>query len=60
MRIYFSGGRGLRNVPENLMGERKPHVMLTFLDMENNGTLNRFNLYMKRRINKQIKRKKTT
>ena len=32
MRIYFSGGHG-RLTPEYLMPERKPHVMLTFLEV---------------------------
>lgn len=30
MRIYFSGGGGLKDTPEVLIPECGPHVMLTF------------------------------
>lgn len=30
MRIYFSGGGGLKDTPEALIPELGPHVMLTF------------------------------
>jgi len=55
MRIYFSGGRGLTNTPEVLIPRRKPHVMLTFIDMQNNGTLNRFNVYLSRITGRSLK-----
>ena len=48
MRLYFSGGRGLTCVPEALAPERKPHVMLTFHDIDSNGTLDRLNAYLER------------
>ena len=34
MRIYFSGGGGLKETPEVLTPERKPHIMLTFFDLD--------------------------
>lgn len=30
MRIFFSGGGGLKDTPEALIPELRPHVMLTF------------------------------
>lgn len=49
MRIYFSGGRGLTTTPEALVPERKPHIMLTFLDIRSNGTRDRLKVYLKRK-----------
>lgn len=34
MRIYFSGGRG-KLAPEYLIQNRKPHVMVTFMEVVN-------------------------
>jgi hypothetical protein len=48
MRIYFSGGRGLGATPENLVPERKPHIMLTYHDIDSPGTLDRLNVYLQR------------
>ncbi len=33
MRVYLSGGRG-KNTPEFLIASRRPHVMLTFLEVK--------------------------
>ena len=46
MRIYFSGGRGLTCTPEALAANRNPHIMLTFHDIESNGTLDRLNAHL--------------
>lgn len=33
MRIYFSGGGGLKDTPEVIIPKQKPHIMLTFHDL---------------------------
>lgn len=43
------------NTPEALIPERKPHVMLTFLDMENEGSLGRFNVYLGRKTGRKLR-----
>jgi len=57
MRVYFSGGRGLVCTPEALVPERKPHIMLTFHDIDSNGTLDRLNAYLTRKGHKPILKK---
>lgn len=52
MKIYFSGGSGLDSVPETLVAERKPRIMLTFYDIRKGGTANRFKAYLKRKKRK--------
>lgn len=49
MRIYFSGGRGLNVTPESLIPERKPCIMLTYHDIESNGTIDRLNVFLARK-----------
>lgn len=49
MRIYFSGGRGLKTTPEFLIPELKPHIMLTFHDIDSNGTRDRLNVYLRQK-----------
>lgn len=34
MRIYYSGISSLKQAPESLIPELKPHVMLSFLDIQ--------------------------
>ena len=58
MRIYFSGGSGLKTTPEALIPERKPHIMLTFHDIENNGTMDRLNVYLERVTGRKLQRRK--
>lgn len=48
MRIYFSGGQGLKCTPEALVPQRRPHIMLTFHDIKSNGTLDRLKVYTRR------------
>lgn len=48
MRIYFSGGKGYSSSPEVQIGDMRPHVMLTFFDMDQNSTRDRFNVFLKR------------
>lgn len=55
MRIYFSGGRGLSATPENLVPERKPHIMLTYHDIDSPGTLDRLNVYVQRIVGKRYR-----
>lgn len=45
-RIYFSGSRGNRAVPEHLAPELKPHVMLTFHAIDVNGTKDRVKVFL--------------
>jgi hypothetical protein len=49
VRIFFSGGRGLKTTPEAIIPELKPHIMLTFHDMGENGTRDRLKAYLKRK-----------
>lgn len=49
MRIYFSGGRGLKNVPEALAHEVHPHIMLTFHTIGTDDTIDRLNVYLERK-----------
>jgi hypothetical protein len=54
MRIYFSGGGGLVDVPEVLIPEKKPHVMLTFHNIyqRQSATMDRLKAYLKRKKKK--------
>lgn len=49
MRIYFSGARGIKCTPEKLIPDLKPHIMLTFHDIGSNGTIDRLNVYLRRK-----------
>jgi hypothetical protein len=49
VRIYFSGSGGLVDTPEVLVPEWKPHIMLSYLDMDRGGTKIRFDKYMERK-----------
>lgn len=53
MRIYFSGGNGLKSTPEALCPERKPHVMLSFYYLESKGTRERLKAYLDRKRNEK-------
>lgn len=57
MRIYFSGGGGLKDTPEALIPEQRPHVMLTYHNIFQNqsATIKRLEEYLKRE-NKKKKR----
>lgn len=55
MKIYFSGGSGLDSVPETLVPQRRPRIMLTFYDITKTGTADRLRAYLKRK-----KREKNT
>lgn len=59
MRIYFSGGGGLVDTPEVLIPERRPHIMLTFHNIEKKetGTTDRLKVYLKRKKNENQQRK---
>lgn len=46
MRIYFSGGGGVSDVPEALVPARKPHVMLTFYTIDENRTRDRLKAHL--------------
>lgn len=57
MRIYFSGGGGLIDTPEVLIPEKKPHVMLTFhnINQKQSATTDRLKAYIKRKKNESQK-----
>ena len=52
MRIYFSGSGGSVNVPESLIPDRKPHVMLTFYTIQASETRERLKVYLRGRKKK--------
>lgn len=56
MKIYFSGGSGLDSVPETLVAQRKPRVMLTFYDIKKTGTADRLKAFLQRKRNENPKR----
>jgi hypothetical protein len=59
MRLYYSGGGGgLTSVPEALIAERKPHVMLTFYNISSNACLDRLNAYLERAYQGDIIKRK--
>lgn len=51
MRIYFSGGGGLKDTPEVLIPHRKPHVMLTYhnIHLNQKSTTVRLDEHLKQR-----------
>jgi len=53
MRIYFSGGGGTADVPEALVPERKPHIMLTFYTIDENRTRDRLKAHLAQRKKKK-------
>lgn len=59
MRIYFSGGGGLVDTPEALIPERKPHIMLTFhnINLKQSATTDRLKEYLKRKKRESKKRR---
>lgn len=54
MRIYFSGGGGLKDTPEVLIPEHKPHIMLTFhnIKQKQSATIDRLKVYLARKKKK--------
>lgn len=51
MRIYFSGGGGLTDTPEVLIPKERPHIMLTFhnINQKQSATIDRLKAYLKRK-----------
>jgi hypothetical protein len=51
MKIYFSGGTGLKETPEALIKDRRPHIMLTFhtLSEGDSGAVDRLKAYIRRK-----------
>lgn len=60
MKIFYSGGTGLTSVPESLIPERKPRIMLTFYDIRKSGTANRFKSFLRQKHENQTRRTDTT
>lgn len=50
MRIYFSGGGGLKDTPEVLIPHEGPHVMLTFhtLNEKQSSATDRLKAFLRR------------
>jgi len=55
MRIYFSGGGGVSDVPEALVPERRPHFMLTFYTIDENRTRDRLKAHLAQKKQKKTK-----
>lgn len=60
MRIYFSGGRGLTTTPEGLVPQRRPHIMLTFYDIDQNGTRDRLKSFLRNQKSNEDKSRKVS
>lgn len=58
MRIYFSGGGGLKDTPEVVIPKKKPHVMLTFhqLHERQSSATDRLKVYLQRKKHENRKR----
>jgi len=58
MRIYFSGGGGVSDVPEALVPERKPHIMLTFFTIDENRTRDRLKAHLSQKSTYENKKRR--
>lgn len=47
MRIYFSANRTINGVPEVLIPETRPNIMLTFFEIDQRITKKRLGIYFR-------------